>query len=105
MTDLAIPLERPLDRPYRILALLQALDVATTYFLLTQWSLRAEGNPIAAHLFGSLGIGVGCLVLLWVKMAVVVSLWRKQTGVRFVSVIYGAVIVNNLILFGMWFTT
>lgn len=88
--------------PYRCLAWLQLLDVSTTWLVLDHWSTRAEGNPVAAALLHTLGLDVGLLLLLAVKLTVVWSLYRKQTGVRLVSAVYGAVIVNNLLFLALW---
>lgn len=88
--------------PYRCLAWLQLLDVSTTWLVLDHWSARAEGNPVAAALLHTLGLEVGLLLLLAVKLTVVWSLYVKQTGIRLVSALYGVVIVNNLLFLVLW---
>lgn len=94
--------ERTTTRPYVALGGLQVLDVLTTFAILTWFAAgRVEGNPIAAAVFSSAGLAVGCLVLLVFKMAVVGLFYACQTKVRFASAIYGIVVVNNLLLLGL----
>ena len=82
---------------YRSLALLQVLDVATTWFILSQFSGKGEGNPIIAHLISGAGLTVTMLAVLTLKLAVVRVLYEKDTKVNLISAVYGAVIVNNLL--------
>lgn len=102
MTTTLLPVlatERPSTRPYAALAALQVLDVATTFTILTWFAAgRAEGNPIVAAAFGTLGLTIGCLLLLSFKLAAVGLFYACQTRVRLASAIYGLVIVNNVLL-------
>lgn len=100
LPEFAPSIER--TRPYLILALLQVLDVTTTWVILAHWSQRAEGNPVAAAVLGSLGLTLGLIVLLVFKLSVVWLFWRCQTGVRLASAIYGLVITNNLVFLALW---
>lgn len=89
-------------RPYQLLAGLQFLDVATTWFILIHWTERVEGNPIAAALLGWVGIDLGCLILLAFKLGLVYAVYRKQLGVKLVSALYTAVVLNNLLFLYLW---
>ena len=86
---------------YHLLAGLQVADVATTWFILANSAHHAEGNPVVAAMIGGAGLAVAMVLLLLFKLAVVAVLWRKGTGVRFVSALYGAVIVNNGLALGL----
>lgn len=90
----------PAQRPYRFLLWLQALDVLTTTFILTWWSERAEGNPIA-RVFTNMG-ATGMILMLAFKFAIVLALYRKGTGVKIMSTIYSLVIANNLLFLILW---
>ncbi len=87
---------------YQALAGLQLLDVATTWVILANWSVRAEGNPIVAGLINHTGLVAAMMALLVVKLAVVRVLYEKQTGVKLMSAIYGLVVANNLLFLGLW---
>lgn len=93
---LSIPVPQGASR-YRILALLQALDVATTWYILDQFTHRAEGNPVVATLIANSGLPVAMLFLLVVKLSVVQVLHSKGTGVNLISGVYGLVVFNNLL--------
>jgi hypothetical protein len=93
----AITLPRLHVRRYQMLAMLQVLDVLTTWVILSRFSERAEGNPIVAGLIHHGGLELAMLSLLAVKLTVVFALYRKQTGVKLMSAIYSAVIVNNVL--------
>lgn len=86
---------------YRLLAGLQVADVATTWFILANFSSRAEGNPVVATVIHHAGLQVAMLALLVVKLAVVYVLYEKQTGVNLMSAIYGLVVFNNLLALGL----
>lgn len=110
---MTVVLERPAPveappvrvRPYQLLAGLQVLDVATTWIILSHWTERAEGNPIVAFFFEHVGINVGCLLILVFKFVLVYLTYRKQTGVKLISAVYTAIILNNLLFLYLWFTT
>lgn len=101
-TLLPVRRERIIHTPYVILALLQVLDVLTTWIILTAWSARAEGNPVAGTILDNFGINFGLLVLLALKLGVVALFWDCQTKVRLVTAIYGLVLVNNFVFLGLW---
>lgn len=82
---------------YEVLALLQVVDVATTWIVLSLASGMTEGNPVVDLFIRHVGLAESMLILLVVKLAVVHSLWRKGTGVRLVSAVYAAVVFNNLL--------
>ncbi len=86
---------------YRLLAGLQVADVATTWFILGNFSARAEGNPVVATVIHHTGLQVAMIALLVVKLAVVYVLYEKQTGVNLMSAIYGLVVFNNLLALGL----
>jgi hypothetical protein len=96
-----VPADRELPR-YVMLAVLQVLDVATTWTILANVGHRAEGNPIVAGLIEHGGLVVAMLTLLAVKLAVVRVLYEKQTGVKLMSAVYGLVLVNNFLFLGLW---
>lgn len=102
MTTTLLPVivsERPSTAPYVWLGGLQILDVATTFTILTWFAAgRAEGNPIVAAAFGTLGLAIGCLLLLAFKLSVVGLVYACQTKVRVTTAIYGLVIFNNVLL-------
>jgi hypothetical protein len=88
--------------PYVVLAVLQVLDVLTTFTILRWFAVgRAEGNPIVAHLFGGVGLAWGCAALLAFKLAVVALFYVCQSPVKIAGAIYGLVIVNNVLLLGL----
>ncbi len=82
-------------RPYQLLAGLQVADVATTSFILAQFSARAEGNPVIAAFIHHGGLGVAMMTLLVFKLSVVYVLYEKGTGVNLMSALYGLVVFNN----------
>ena len=82
---------------YELLALLQLADVATTWILLRFADGVTEGNPIVDLFIRRVGLAESLLFLLVVKLAVVHTLWRKGTGVRFLSALYAAVVFNNVL--------
>lgn len=90
---------------YKILGALQVLDVATTWFILHNWGERAEGNPVVAWIIGTFGLSGAMLLLLGFKLAVVYSLFAKQTGVKLISAVYSLVIINNLLFLFLWFSS
>ena len=95
LPQLAAP-ERPVSPTrYEVLALLQVADVLTTWVLLGVASGLTEGNPVVDLFIDRIGLWQSMLFLLVVKLGVVYSLWRKGTGVRLVSALYGAVVFNN----------
>lgn len=88
-------------RPYHLLAGLQVADVATTWVILSQWTHRAEGNPIVASFIEYSGLTVAMVALLVVKLAVVYVLYEKGTGVNLMSALYGLVVFNNALALGL----
>lgn len=92
-------------RRYQMLASLQVLDVLTTWIILSRFTERAEGNPIVATLIRHGGLELAMLSLLAVKLLVVFALYRKQTGVKLMSAIYSAVIVNNVLALALSLTS
>ena len=91
--------ERLFLRRYVTLGWLQVLDVLTTFIILSWFAQgRAEGNPVAAAVFGTVGLTVGCLILLAAKLGAVWLFYLCQTRVRFASAVYGIVVANNLLL-------
>lgn len=88
-------------RPYQLLAGLQVADVATTWVILSQWTHRAEGNPIVASFIEYSGLTVAMVALLVVKLAVVYVLYEKGTGVNLMSALYGLVVFNNALALGL----
>jgi hypothetical protein len=88
--------------PYVILAAIQCLDIATTWFILQAWSERAEGNPVARWFLESTGLEIGLLLMLALKLGVVYIFYACQTGVKLLSAFYSLVIINNLIFIGTW---
>lgn len=82
---------------YRLLAGLQVADVATTWFILANFTHKAEGNPVVATMIHHTGLQLAMIALLVVKLAVVYVLYEKQTGVNLMSAIYGLVVFNNLL--------
>jgi len=87
---------------YVILAVMQIMDVLTTWFILSRWGERAEGNPVVAWVIGNVSLGPAMVMLLAIKLTVVWALFRKQTGVRLISALYGLVLVNNLLFLVLW---
>jgi len=83
---------------YQVLAGLQVADVATTWFLLANFTHLNEGNPVVATMIDHSGLQVAMLALLVVKLAIVYVLYEKQTGIRLMSAIYGLVIFNNVLV-------
>lgn len=102
LTILPVRQKRTIHKPYIFLAILQVLDVATTGWILHHWSVRAEGNPIAAHILTGLGLGLGLALLLAFKLAVVALFWSCQTKTRIATAIYTAVVLNNLLYLILW---
>lgn len=88
--------------PYKLLGGFQVLDVATTWTILANHSARAEGNPIVAGMIHHSGLMLSMILLLILKLAIVYSLYRKQTGIKIMSAIYGLVLVNNFLFLGLW---
>lgn len=88
---------------YYLLALLQVLDVATTWYILTKWSERAEGNPLVRSILETVGITRGLFVVLLFKLGVVALFYYCQTGVKLASAIYSLVIVNNALFLALYF--
>ena len=86
---------------YRLLAGLQVADVATTWFILANFTHKAEGNPVVATMIQHTGLQLAMIALLVVKLAVVYVLYEKQTGVNLMSAIYGLVVFNNLLALGL----
>lgn len=93
---------RDRTRPYLLLAGLQVLDVALTWFILASWSARAEGNPLVSHGITTLGLPAAMMLVLAFKLGVVWLFYLCQTKVRLVSALYGLVIFNNLLFLGLW---
>jgi hypothetical protein len=81
------------NRTYWSLAALQVADVATTAYILGALG-GEEQNPLA-RLLTDLG-WPGLALLLIVKLGLVLALYRKQTRVRLATVVYSAVLANNL---------
>lgn len=104
MTVTLLPVRqmRTNHRPYLLLAALQVLDVITTWIVLNYWSVRSEGNPLAASILGSLGLSLGLGVILVFKLAVVALFWDCQTRVRLASAVYGLVVLNNFLFLLLW---
>jgi len=102
VTLLPVRKERSVHRSYVILALLQLLDVATTWFILHNWSVRAEGNPVAAWLLDGAGLNAGLLILLAFKLGAVYLFWSCQTGTKIANSLYGLVVTNNLLFLILW---
>jgi hypothetical protein len=88
--------------PYIWLAVLQAIDVATTWCILNYWSVRSEGNPLVAEFLNSVGLPVGMLTFLALKLATVYILWICQTGTKFALSIYSLIAVNNIMFLVLW---
>jgi len=86
---------------YQLLGGLQLADVATTWVILANFSSKAEGNPVVGTMIHHAGLQVAMIALLVVKLAVVYVLYEKQTGVSFMSAIYGLVVFNNLLALGL----
>lgn len=105
ITLLPVAKPRVIHKPYIFLAALQALDVATTGWILHHFSSAAEGNPIVAAFFNTAGLGIGLGLLLALKLGVVGLLWNCQTGTKIANAIYGAVILNNLLFLLLWATS
>lgn len=101
MVSINLPLGTGTTRrtPYVILAYMQVIDVVITALILN-WMGGAEGNPIARQLT-DLG-AIGFLALLGFKLWIVHRLYKKQTGVRFISAVYGIVLANNLLFLILW---
>lgn len=81
---------------YSLLAGFQVLDVLTTWWILGFLG-GSEANPIVDAFINGVGLPASMLSLLAFKLTIVYLLWRKGSGVRFISAIYGAVIFNNLL--------
>lgn len=87
---------------YYLLALLQVLDVATTWYILTSWSESAERNPLIRNIIETVGIDRGLFVILLFKLGVVALFYYCQTGVKLASAIYTLVIVNNVLFLALY---
>lgn len=98
----AVLAHAPAVQRYQLLALLQVLDVATTWTILANWGARAEGNPIVATFIDSAGLSLAMVALLVTKLAVVWVLYEKQTGVKLMSAVYSLVIANNVLFLALW---
>ncbi len=100
LTVRTINRDNPVHR-YQILAGLQAVDVATTWVILANFSARAEGNPIIGAFIHHGGLLVAMTCLLVFKLAVVYVLYEKDTGVNLMSALYSLVVFNNLLALGL----
>lgn len=87
---------------YRLLAALQFFDVATTWWILNYWEVRAEGNPLVAEAIRYSGLPLAMVALLVIKLSVVYVLWEKQTGVKLMSAVYTLVVANNVLFLFLW---
>jgi hypothetical protein len=105
LTLLPVRKERLVHRPYIILAALQVLDVVTTWLILHNWSVRAEGNPIVASLLDGAGLTLGLGLVLVFKLAVVYLFWSCQSGAKIATAIYSMVVFNNLLFLILWLTS
>lgn len=101
-TVLPVPQPRLIHKPYLRLAALQFVDVATTWWILHFWSVRGEGNPLIASLLNGVGLPIGMLTILALKLGVVYLLWICQTGTRIASAVYSLVVLNNLLFLFLW---
>lgn len=90
-------------RRYLILAALQVLDVATTWWILRHWTARGEANPVVRAVIETVGLNVGCIMLLAAKLGIVYLLYRRDAGVKIVTAIYTIVIANNLLFLALWY--
>jgi hypothetical protein len=97
-----IPKVRTSHIPYIVLAVMQLLDVLTTGWILHNWSIRAEGNPVVAAIFGGLGLPLGLTLLLALKLGVVYILWICQSGAKIALTLYTMVLVNNGLFLVSW---
>lgn len=87
---------------YYMLALLQILDVATTWYILTSWSKSAERNPLIKSIIDTVGIDRGLFIILLFKLGVVALFYYCQTGVKLASAIYSLVIINNVLFLALY---
>lgn len=102
ITFLPVAKPREIHKPYIILAVLQFLDVASTWWILHYWSERAEGNPVVAAILNSVGLPIGMIIMLAFKMAMVYLLWTCQTGTKIALTLYVIVIFNNALYLLLW---
>lgn len=102
LTLLPVPKPRLVHKPYAILAALQFVDVATTWWILHFWSTRSEGNPFIAYLLNGVGLPIGMLIILAFKLGMVYLLWICQTGTKIALSIYSLVVINNLLFLVLW---
>lgn len=92
-------------KPYLALAALQVVDVLTTGWILSHFTDASEGNPVVGHLLDGVGLPLGMMMILVLKLAVVYSLWTRQTGAKIILSIYTLVVLNNLLVLLLWLTS
>jgi hypothetical protein len=88
--------------PYIWLAVLQVVDVTTTWLVLNYWSVRSEGNPLIAEFLNSVGLHAGMLTILVLKLSAVYILWVCQTGTKIALSVYSLIAVNNILFLVLW---
>lgn len=90
---------RTVRKPYVVLALLQALDVALTGIILGVYvGAGREGNPFVSTIFDHAGLILGLAIILVLKLGTVGVLYWAQFPAKIPNAIYGLVIFNNVLV-------